>query len=70
MNSRQQTVSPVDGRVVDQRPLAADAQIEQTLARSRQSQPVWKHTSLATAPTCAAASSITLWPAPTRLPTS
>lgn len=40
--STQKTISPVDGRVVDQRPLADGAQIEETLARAAAAQRGWR----------------------------
>jgi acyl-CoA reductase-like NAD-dependent aldehyde dehydrogenase len=42
----QQTISPVDGRLVDQRPLATEGQVEQTLTSSLAAQTRWKRTPL------------------------
>ena len=45
--STQTTISPVDGRVIDQRPLATGAQIESALARAAAVQPAWRAAPLA-----------------------
>jgi acyl-CoA reductase-like NAD-dependent aldehyde dehydrogenase len=47
MTETQKTISPVDGRVYVERPLATDAQIGRTLERARTAQARWKHVSLA-----------------------
>lgn len=41
MSLRIRVVSPVDGRIVAERPLASDAEIAALLARSREAQPRW-----------------------------
>src|SRR5687767_9015002 len=43
----QKTISPIDGRVYVERPLASDAQIEATLAKAVTSQKTWKQVPLA-----------------------
>ncbi len=41
MSLRIRVVSPVDGRIVAERPLASDGEIDALLARARQAQPRW-----------------------------
>jgi acyl-CoA reductase-like NAD-dependent aldehyde dehydrogenase len=47
MSGMQKTISPVDGRVVAERELASDVQIEAALARAVVAQRAWRATSLA-----------------------
>jgi acyl-CoA reductase-like NAD-dependent aldehyde dehydrogenase len=47
MTRIQTTISPVDGSVYVERPLADDAQIEAVLARAAAAQPLWKATPIA-----------------------
>jgi len=47
MTETQKTVSPVDGRVYVERPLATDAAIQRVLERARAAQAKWKHVPLA-----------------------
>jgi acyl-CoA reductase-like NAD-dependent aldehyde dehydrogenase len=47
MTGIQKTISPVDGRVYAERPLATDAEIGRTLERARSGQVRWKHVPLA-----------------------
>ena len=47
MSRLQQTISPVDGRVVAERDLASDAQIEAALGRAVAAQKEWRATPLA-----------------------
>ena len=47
MTETQKTISPVDGRVYVERPLATDAEIGHTLERARAAQAKWKHVPLA-----------------------
>jgi acyl-CoA reductase-like NAD-dependent aldehyde dehydrogenase len=44
---RQKTLSPIDGRVVADLPLASDAEVAGVLARARAAQPGWRATPLA-----------------------
>ena len=43
MTELQKTISPVDGRVYVERPLATDALIQQTMEHARHAQAKWKH---------------------------
>jgi len=43
----QRTISPVDGRVYVERPLATEAQIERVLERAKAAQAQWKHVPIA-----------------------
>jgi hypothetical protein len=42
MTKTQKTISPVDGRVYVERPLAADAEVARALERARSAQPGWR----------------------------
>jgi acyl-CoA reductase-like NAD-dependent aldehyde dehydrogenase len=46
MTNTQKTISPVDGRVYVERPLATDALIQQTMERAHHAQAKWKRVSL------------------------
>ena len=43
---RQKTLSPIDGRVVADLPLASEAEVAAVLARARAAQPGWRRTPL------------------------
>ena len=42
MTSVQKTISPIDGSVYVERPLATDAQIQRALERARAAQAAWR----------------------------
>ena len=42
----QRTISPIDGSVYVERPLATDALLQQAMERSRHAQAQWKHVPL------------------------
>src|SRR5688572_504732 len=46
MTKLQQTISPIDGSVYVERPLATDTQIQQALERARSAQPAWRKVQL------------------------
>jgi acyl-CoA reductase-like NAD-dependent aldehyde dehydrogenase len=47
MTDVQKTISPVDGRVYVERPLASDAQIQQAMERARSAQAAWRQVPVA-----------------------
>src|SRR5581483_8137856 len=47
MPALQQTISPIDGRIYVERPLASPEQIAQALSKARAAQSIWKHVPVA-----------------------
>src|SRR5688572_20335797 len=47
MSAKLQTISPVDGRVVAERPLAGPFEVDSALAAAREAQRLWRHVPIA-----------------------